>query len=69
MKKFFQPNIDKTGRLLRASAGLTLLGMAVAEWRRHWLAGAGLAAGGLFCLFEAARGWCVARACGLKTKW
>jgi hypothetical protein len=29
----------------------------------------GLAAGGVFCLFEALRGWCVARACGLKTRW
>ena len=23
---------------------------------------------GLFALFEAARGWCLARACGIKTK-
>ena len=23
---------------------------------------------GLFALFEAVRGWCVARACGLKTR-
>jgi hypothetical protein len=29
----------------------------------------GLAAGGVFCLFEALRGWCAARACGLKTRW
>jgi len=24
---------------------------------------------GAFCLFEAARGWCMARACGVKTRW
>ena len=23
---------------------------------------------GLFALFEAVRGWCIARACGIKTK-
>ena len=23
---------------------------------------------GLFCIFEAVRGWCVLRACGIKTK-
>lgn len=69
MKKFFQPNLGNTGRLLRAATGLALMGLAVAAWRWHWLASAGLAAGGVFCLFEAARGWCVARACGLKTKW
>ena len=23
---------------------------------------------GVFCLYEAARGWCFARACGIKTR-
>ena len=32
-----------------------------------WLCVA-LVAAGVFALFEAARGWCLARACGLKTK-
>lgn len=69
MKKFFQRNIDGTGRILRGVIGLVLLGGAVAVWTWHWLAGVGLAAGGVFCLFEAARGWCAARACGVKTRW
>jgi hypothetical protein len=69
MKKLFQPNIGKTGRLIRSLIGLILLGLAIAASRWHWLAGAGLVAGGAFCLFEAARGWCVARACGVKTRW
>ena len=69
MKKLFQPNIGRPGRIIRALIGLTLLGLAVAAWRWHWLASAGLAAGGGLCLFEAARGWCVARACGVKTRW
>jgi uncharacterized membrane protein YedE/YeeE len=24
---------------------------------------------GLFALFEAVRGWCIVRACGIKTRW
>ena len=69
MKKLFQPNIGRTGRIIRGLIGVALLVSSVAAWRVHWLAGVGLAAGGVFCLFEALRGWCVARACGLKTRW
>lgn len=69
MKKLFQPNIGKTGRVIRALLGLILMGAAIAGWRWHWLAGLGLAAGGVLCLFEALRGWCLARACGLKARW
>jgi len=69
MKGHFQPNIGKTGRIIRALIGLTLLVAAFAAWRVHWLASAGFAAGGVFCLFEAMRGWCFARACGIKTRW
>jgi hypothetical protein len=32
-----------------------------------WLGGA-LALAGLFVLFEALRGWCILRACGIKTR-
>jgi hypothetical protein len=28
-----------------------------------------LAVLGVFCLYEATRGWCLLRACGIKTKW
>jgi hypothetical protein len=40
-----------------------------AAWvcRDHALGGAALALAGIFMIFEAARGWCLARACGLKT--
>ncbi len=69
MKKLFQPNIGKTGRIIRGLMGLILIGAGIAAWRWHWLAGAGLAAGGVFCLYEASRGWCMARACGVKTRW
>ncbi len=69
MKKLFQPNISKTGRLIRAVLGLMLLGAAVVLHRVHGLASVGFVVSGAFCLFEALRGWCVARACGVKTRW
>ncbi len=69
MKKLFRPNIGRTGRIIRGVIGLVLLATALAARQGHWLAGVGLAAGGAFCLFEASRGWCVARACGVKTRW
>ena len=33
-----------------------------------WWAGLILVAAGLFAIFEAVRGWCLLRACGVKTK-
>lgn len=69
MKKLFQPNIGKTGRVFRALVKLMLLGVAVWIYRVHWLACVGFAMAGAFCVFEAMRGWCLARACGIKTRW
>lgn len=68
MGLFFTPNIDLKGRLVRGLMGLALI--IGAFWSLEvsaWLAGL-LTVGGLFGLFEAFRGWCLARACGLKTK-
>lgn len=68
MKQFFTPNIDRKGRLVRGLMGLALLAGAAACFEElPWLA-LGLAVGGLFGLFEAMRGWCLARACGIKTR-
>lgn len=69
MSKFFQPNIGTTGRILRAVFGVMLLAAAAYSYPLHLAACAALAIGGVFCLIEAFRGWCVARACGLKTRW
>ena len=62
-------NIDGAGRWLRALMGVSLLAVAgiLFQWDRFWIAGV-VAAGGLFALFEAAFGWCAARACGIKTR-
>jgi hypothetical protein len=68
MKRFFARNIDGKGRLVRGVMGLALLVGAVFSLSESvWLA-ALLAAAGVFGLLEALRGWCLARACGVKTK-
>ena len=68
MKKFFTPNIDSRGRLMRGSLGaLFVIGGLVVRSNNLWAALVMILSGG-FCLFEALRGWCVMRACGIKTK-
>jgi hypothetical protein len=68
VKGFFAPNLEKKGRILRGVMGASLLiAGGVAVWFLWW-AGLVLLASGLFTLYEAARGWCVLRACGIKTK-
>ena len=68
MKPFFPRNIDNNGRLVREPGALRLLvgagsGFMVSVWL-----GLGLLAAGVFVGFEALRGWCVMRACGIKTR-
>jgi len=68
MKPLFSRNIGNIGRLVRGLGALTLLvgagfGFCVSVWL-----GAVLAVLGVFVLFEALRGWCVMRACGIKTR-
>jgi len=68
MKPFFSRNIDNKGRLVRAVAAIALLvgagfGFTVSAWL-----GIVLLASVFFVAFEALRGWCALRACGIKTK-
>jgi hypothetical protein len=68
MKPIFSRNIDNKGRLIRGLGALALLagagfGFTVSPWL-----GGGLLASGLFVAFEALRGWCALRACGIRTK-
>ena len=68
MKPIFSRNIDNKGRLMRGIVALALLigagfGFALSIWL-----GALLLASGLFVGFEALRGWCALRACGIRTK-
>ena len=68
MKTFFRPNITRLGRLVRALLAVALIVSGlVAVQRVTWL-GVLLFVAAAFVFFEAARGWCVMRACGIKTK-
>ena len=68
MRAFFDKNIGFQGRIVRGVIGAVLLiaGIVMADvelWICLMLVGCGL-----FAIFEAVRGWCVARACGVRTK-
>ena len=67
MSKFFQPNLDRHGRMARGVIGALCLiaGIIVCD---DTLWGLVLVVPGLFAIFEATAKWCVVRACGIKTK-
>jgi hypothetical protein len=54
--------------MLRAAAGLALAIAAMLVWGDSRLIAAGLGGAAGFMIFEAARGWCVLRACGIRTR-
>ncbi len=66
--KFFRPNIQKNGRIARGVIGALCLiaGIILVDFVL-WL-GLILVVAGLFAIYEALSGWCLARACGIKTK-
>jgi len=68
MARFFARNISFQGRMARGITGTILLivGIILADYTL-W-ACIPLVVIGLFCIFEAVRGWCFLRACGIKTK-
>ncbi|HEV7869216.1 MAG TPA: YgaP-like transmembrane domain [Chthoniobacteraceae bacterium] len=65
--KFFTPNIAVRGRLVRAIGGFVFLVGALLIFPHSRVAAVAFCFAAGFMLFEAARGWCVARACGIKT--
>jgi hypothetical protein len=70
-----QRNITGAGRLARAITGLMTIGagilLLILGWptsgAARWVLAIIAFAAGAFQLFEAARGWCVMRACGVRT--
>lgn len=68
MGKFFAPNIGRTGRLIRGLTGLLLIIGALFSWQYSIPVSVALLLSGVFVLYEASRGWCLMRACGIKTK-
>ena len=69
MKDFFQPNIDRNGRVTRAVIGaLCLIAGVIIYSQVEWWVGLILVVIGLFVIFEAIGKWCILRACRIKTK-
>jgi hypothetical protein len=68
MSSFWNRNIDFRGRLARGVlGGISLIaGIILADYIL-WLCLV-LVVFGLFGIFEAVRGWCIVRACGIRTK-
>jgi len=69
VSSFFRPNIKRSGRIARGVIGALCLiaGIVIAGDYKLWL-GLVLVTAGLFAIYEALSGWCLARACGIKTK-
>ena len=68
MKPRFTPNISNQGRLVRGLGAVGLFVGAGFGFGVSVCLGVVLVAAGGFVLFEALRGWCALRACGIKTK-
>jgi hypothetical protein len=67
--KFFQPNLDRHGRMARGVIGaLCLIAGIIVAGDVEWWIGLIFVVAGLFAIFEAITKWCVVRACGIKTK-
>jgi hypothetical protein len=68
MSKFFRPNIRRSGRIARGVTGTICLIAGIVLVDESLTLGLVFVSAGLFAIFEAVRGWCLVRACGLKTK-
>ena len=68
MKQFLASNLGPRGRIVRGIVAIILLAGALASVFLLPPLSPVLLIPGLFILFEALRGWCVLRACGIKTK-
>ncbi|MBL9118013.1 MAG: DUF2892 domain-containing protein [Verrucomicrobiaceae bacterium] len=60
-------NIETPGRIIRLVIGLACLAVAWRLWPNR-VPTTLAAVGGVFCIFQALSGWCLARACGIKTR-
>ncbi len=66
--KRFAPNIEKKGRLLRGIIAAALIIGSLVALSFNLILSVVLLVSGVFVSFEALRGWCAFRACGIKTK-
>lgn len=68
MKRFFAPNIETKGRVMRAVTALLFFIAAGIAFRSVLWLSIVLGLIGIFTAYEAIRGWCFLRACGIRTK-
>jgi membrane-bound ClpP family serine protease len=68
MNKFLASNLQTKGRIVRGGISAVLLLAALLCFSISIELATLLLVSGLFVLFEAIRGWCVLRACGIKTR-
>ena len=68
MNRFFLPNIERNGRIARGVIGALCLVAGIIIAGDYSLWGLVPVVAGLFAIFESVRGWCLVRACGIKTK-
>jgi hypothetical protein len=68
VNRFFKANLDRNGRMARGVMGALCLiaGIILVDFTL-WL-GLILVVAGLFAIVESVSGWCVARACGIRTR-
>jgi hypothetical protein len=68
MNNRFRRNIDDRGRIARGAIAAALLITAGLIGNRLPAAAVALVISAAFLAFEALRGWCAVRACGIRTK-
>ena len=68
MNRFLSRNLDFRGRMARGVIGTLCLVAGIIIAGDYSLWGLIFVVAGLFAIFESIRGWCIARACGIKTK-
>jgi hypothetical protein len=68
VSRFFKPNISRHGRIARGVIGAICLIAGIVLVDYSLSLGLVFVAAGLFAIFESVRGWCLIRACGIKTK-
>jgi hypothetical protein len=64
----FPTNLETKGRIIRGAVAFFLAVGVFFAWPYSRGAAIGLGLTAAFVAFEALRGWCALRACGLKTK-
>jgi hypothetical protein len=65
---FFTPNIQLEGRVVRGITACVFCAAAVVALRLSRRLSLLLFVSALLAFYEALRGWCLLRACGVKTK-